>query len=71
MNLTTNELKVLNYIKSVVDEDSPTIAFSEIASALNINSKVLRGIVSNLLQKKQITIDYENDAEVSFIGIRD
>ena len=70
MNLTENEKTVMAYLQDTLDEQMDTIAYSEMASDLSIDSKQLRGVLASLLKKKLITHDYQKDAGVSFIGRR-
>lgn len=71
MHLTENEKVVLSYLKSTLDESDDIIAYSELKSALDIQSKQLRGVISSLLKKKVITHDYYEDAKMTFVGLRD
>lgn len=70
LNLTENEGIVLGFLKENIDDNCPTVAYSEIVSSLNIESKQLRGVIASLLKKQLITHDYEHDAQMSFVGLR-
>ena len=71
MHLTRKEKVVMDYLKSILDESVDTIAYSEMKSDLNIDSKQLRGVLSSLSKKNLITHHYNNDAKMTFIGLGD
>lgn len=68
MNLTSNEQKVLEYIKQSLDGMS-SVPYIEIVDGLNMESRRLRGIVSSLVKKNVIRSIENKDAGMTFIEL--
>lgn len=61
-NVTDKELKVLNYIRKVMDEQDgfSNVLFDELEDGIGFDTRTLKGVLGSLEKKKLIMLDDVN-----------